>query len=91
MKIKKYASATPAPRRQNVKLDNALIDDLEKDLLVLLYYCDLVNLKASPDETVAQLIKIADTYGIIKDLDLRKELLSEIEVGFSVSGHKYDF
>ncbi|KAI8306377.1 hypothetical protein K4K59_011580 [Colletotrichum sp. SAR11_240] len=69
--------ALPSPFRLS---DVTLIDDLEKDLLVLLYYCDLVNLKASPDETVAQLTKMADKYGMIKDLDLRKELLTEIEI-----------
>ncbi|EQB48683.1 hypothetical protein CGLO_12071 [Colletotrichum gloeosporioides Cg-14] len=69
--------ALPFPFRPS---DLALIDDPEKDLLVLLYYCDLVNLKASPDEMVAQLTKMADKYGIIKDLDLRKELLPEIEI-----------
>ncbi|KAF4817283.1 hypothetical protein CGCTS75_v012374 [Colletotrichum tropicale] len=80
--------ALPLPFRPS---DLTLIDGPEKDLLVLLYYCDLVNLKASPDETVAQLTKIADKYGIIKDLDLRKELLPEIEVGSLASGHKYGF
>ncbi|KAK2739047.1 hypothetical protein CKAH01_18701 [Colletotrichum kahawae] len=69
--------ALPLPFRSS---DLALIDDPEKDLLVLLYYCDLLNLKTSPDETVAQLSKMADTYGIIKDLDLRKELFPEIEI-----------
>ncbi|KAF0317977.1 hypothetical protein GQ607_014762 [Colletotrichum asianum] len=69
--------ALPSPFRLS---DVTLIDDPEKDLLVLLYYCDLVNLKASPDETVTQLTKMADKYGKIKDLDLRKELLTEIEI-----------
>ncbi|KAF4856264.1 hypothetical protein CGCSCA4_v000719 [Colletotrichum siamense] len=69
--------ALPSPFKLS---DVTLIDDPEKDLLVLLYYCDLVNLKASPDETVAQLTKMADKYGTIKDLDLRKELLTEIEI-----------
>ncbi|KAL0935903.1 uncharacterized protein CTRU02_208118 [Colletotrichum truncatum] len=67
----------PVPFRQS---DLALIDDPEKDLLVLLHYCDIANLKSSPDETVAQLSKMADKYGTIKDLDLRKEHITECEV-----------
>lgn len=67
----------PSPFRQS---DLALIDDAEKDLLVLLHYCSSDNLKSSPDETVAQLSQMAAKYGGIKDLDLRKELIPEIEV-----------
>ncbi|GKT81302.1 hypothetical protein ColTof4_13725 [Colletotrichum tofieldiae] len=60
--------------------DLSLIDDPEKDLLVLLHYCDPSNLRSSLEETMAQLSTMADKYGNIKDLDLRKEPLSEIEV-----------
>ncbi|KAF6814042.1 hypothetical protein CSOJ01_04275 [Colletotrichum sojae] len=67
----------PQPFRQS---DLALIDDTEKDLLVLLHYCSLDNLRSSPDETVAQLSQMAEKYGTIKDLDLRKELIPEIEI-----------
>ncbi|KAF9873695.1 hypothetical protein CkaCkLH20_08805 [Colletotrichum karsti] len=70
-------SCLPTPFRQS---DLAFIDEPEKDLLVLLHYCDAVNLKGSPDETVAQVSKMADKYGVIKDLDLRKELIPEIEI-----------
>ncbi|WYZ35253.1 hypothetical protein EsH8_I_001529 [Colletotrichum jinshuiense] len=70
----------PAPFRQS---DLSFIDDPEKDLLVLLYYCGMVNLKGAPDEAVAQLSKMAEKHGNIKDLDLRKESLSETEVDFT--------
>jgi hypothetical protein len=60
--------------------DTALITEIEKDLLVLLYYCDLANLKASPDECVGHVDKMAQKHGTIKDLDLRKESFKETEV-----------
>ncbi|KAJ0159810.1 hypothetical protein CTA2_9075 [Colletotrichum tanaceti] len=67
----------PAPFRQS---DLSLIDGPEKDLLVLLHYCDPSNLKNCPEEAVAQLSAMAAKHGTIKDLDLRKEPLSETEV-----------
>ncbi|TQN64595.1 hypothetical protein CSHISOI_10834 [Colletotrichum shisoi] len=67
----------PAPFRQS---DLSLIDGPEKDLLVLLHYCDPSSLKGCLEEAVAQLSVMAAKHGTIKDLDLRKEPLSETEV-----------
>jgi hypothetical protein len=61
--------------------DIALISEAEQDLLVLLYFCDITNLRSSPDEVVDQINKMATKYGTIKNLDLRKEPFSETEVG----------
>ncbi|TDZ39226.1 hypothetical protein C8035_v006340 [Colletotrichum spinosum] len=70
-------TSLPPPFRQS---DLASIDEPEKDLLMLLHYCNMANLKGSPDEAVAQLSAAARKYGDIKDLDLRKELLTETEI-----------
>ncbi|KAK0381044.1 hypothetical protein CLIM01_01620 [Colletotrichum limetticola] len=67
----------PVPFRSS---DTCLIDESEKDLLVLLYYCDVADLEGSIEEALAQLLKMAEKYGTIKDLDLRKESLSETEI-----------
>lgn len=67
----------PIPFRPS---DTCLIDEPEKDLLVLLWYCDGAVLEGSMEEALAQLLKMAAKYGTIKDLDLRKESLSETEV-----------
>ncbi|CAI4211905.1 unnamed protein product [Parascedosporium putredinis] len=60
--------------------DAALVTDVEKGLLVLLYYCHESNIKDSPDEAIGHLCKLAEKYGDIKDLDTRKEPLTETEV-----------
>lgn len=62
--------------------DTALVTDVEKGLLVLLYYCHESNIKDSPDEAIGHLCKLAEKYGDIKDLDTRKEPLTETEVRF---------
>ncbi|KAK1675971.1 hypothetical protein BDP55DRAFT_728323 [Colletotrichum godetiae] len=67
----------PIPFRPS---DTCLIDECEKDLLVLLCYCDIAVLEGSIEEALAQLLKMAEKYGTIKDLDLRKEPLSETEI-----------
>ncbi|EXF78305.1 hypothetical protein CFIO01_00300 [Colletotrichum fioriniae PJ7] len=67
----------PIPFRPS---DTCLIDEPEKDLLVLLWYCDVAVLEESVEEALAQLLKMAAKYGTIKDLDLRKESLSETEI-----------
>ncbi|KAL0781992.1 hypothetical protein CaCOL14_003327 [Colletotrichum acutatum] len=67
----------PIPFRPS---DTCLIDESEKDLLVLLYYCDVALLEGSIEEALAQLLKMAKKYGTIKDLDLRRESLSETEI-----------
>ncbi|GJC92811.1 hypothetical protein ColKHC_01637 [Colletotrichum higginsianum] len=71
------ADSLPAPFRPS---DLSLIDGPEKDLLVLLHYCDPSNLKGCLEEAMAQLSVMAAKHGTIKDLDLRKEPLSETEV-----------
>ncbi|KXH66823.1 hypothetical protein CSAL01_04793 [Colletotrichum salicis] len=67
----------PSPFRPS---DTCLMDKCEKDLLVLLCYCDVAVLEGSIEEALAQLLKMAEKYGTLKDLDLRKEPLSETEV-----------
>jgi hypothetical protein len=67
----------PSPFRAT---DVAYITEAEKDLLVLLYYCDLVNLRGSADEVVDHVVRMADKHGNIKELDVRKEALTETEV-----------
>ena len=60
--------------------DGALITAAERDLLVLLYYCHEANIKGSPDETVRHMSSVAERYGVISDLDTRKEPFTETEV-----------
>ncbi|KXH53152.1 hypothetical protein CNYM01_01873 [Colletotrichum nymphaeae SA-01] len=67
----------PIPFRPS---DTCLIDESEKDLLVLLYYCNVELFEASIEEALGQLLKMAKKYGTVKDLDLRKESLSETEI-----------
>ena len=63
--------------------DGALITAAERDLLVLLYYCHEANIKGSPDETVRHMSSVAERYGVISELDTRKEPFTETEVRLS--------
>ena len=60
--------------------DAALVTAAERDLLVLLYYCHTRNIKGSPDEAVRHMSSVAGRHGVIKDLDTRREPLTETEV-----------
>jgi hypothetical protein len=71
-------NASPIP--PFLATDAALMSETEKDLLVLLYYCHVANIRGSPDEVVSHLCNMAAKYGTIKDLDVRMEPLSETEV-----------
>jgi hypothetical protein len=71
------SSMTLAPFRTT---DAALITDIEKDLLVLLYYCHVENIKGSPDEAIGHLGRMAEKFGGISDLKTRKEPFLETEV-----------
>lgn len=75
----------PRPFRDT---DTAMVTDTEKHLLVLLYYCDLSNLRKSPDEAVAQLSKVVWKYGNLPSIDLRKESFTETEVAKESTNHK---
>lgn len=65
--------------------DAALITAAERDLLVLLYYCHMRNIKGSPDEAVRHMSSVAGRHGVIKDLDTRREPFTETEVCLSRS------
>ncbi|PKS06747.1 hypothetical protein jhhlp_006821 [Lomentospora prolificans] len=73
-------ASTTSPIEPFRVTDVALITETEKDLLVLLYYCHESNIKGSPDEAIGHLCKLANKYGDIKDLDVRKEPFTETEV-----------
>ncbi|SPO04004.1 uncharacterized protein DNG_06687 [Cephalotrichum gorgonifer] len=60
--------------------DGALITDAERDLLVLLYYCHRGIITGSPEEAIKHMADAAEKYGTIKDLDTRKEPLTETEI-----------
>lgn len=60
--------------------DAALITNLEKDLLVLLYYCHTANVSRSPDDAVKEMERVAQKHGSFARLDGRKEPITETEV-----------
>ena len=74
------AGPTPGAVERFRETDGALITGPEKDLLVLLYYCHEKNMQDSPDEVVRHMSSVAEKYGLIKDLDTRKEPFTETEV-----------
>jgi len=75
--------------------DAALITDMEKDLLVLLYYCHVENIKGSPDEAIGHVGRMAKKYGDLSDLKTRKEPFLETEVrvvpAFSLRTYRASF